>query len=141
LPKALKSIDLKEAQNLISVIVKQASKDGGSPVAVAVVGIDGRLVAFAAMDGVMPLSTSLARKKAYTAIVGRRDTNYWDGKNFSSGDGSFVCLGGGAIIEILSKETKNPQKLIIGAVGISGRTSEQDQSLANRGKNEVYANT
>ena len=132
----LKSMDLRTAQNIIALIVEKAYVDQGDPVAVAVVGNDGRLIAFAAMDGVMPLSIALAQNKAYTALIGSRDTSYWEynfdlkGQNFT--DEKFTCFDGGVLVEIT--EEKQEETYIIGGIGVSGRKSYEDKALAEHGK-------
>ena len=94
--REVKTIDLSDAQVIVNQVLEEAQKNGGDPVAVAVVGSDGRLVAFAAMDGVMPVSVEVAINKAYTAVVGQHDTLFWerapagfDGRNFV--DSKFTC--------------------------------------------------
>ena len=94
----------------------------------AVVGSNGVMIAFAAMDNVLPASVQVAQNKAYTAVMGGRDTIEWenkphgfDGRNFT--DPRFTCFGGGVILT-------TDDGIIIGAIGVSGRTSKDDDILA-----------
>jgi len=135
-------ISLKAALSVIGFVVSLASQDlgkkEGGPIAVTLVGADGRRIASASMEGVMPVSVGLDENKAYTAILGQRSTLEWeekglDGRNFT--DTRFTCFGGGVPIKIKGK--------IIGAVGVSGRHSSkkdlpadaplQDHELALQG--------
>lgn len=104
----------------------------GQPIAVAVVGFDGRLVSFMAMDGVMPVSIQLAQDKAYTAIISQSPTSRWENKEKTEGldisnfnDPRFTAFAGGVLI----KDPSTNQ--IIGAIGVSGRTSKEDEAIAD----------
>lgn len=117
---------LEDAMRAIKEVIEAAKKDLGSekgqPVAVAVMGSNFKLIAMAAMDGVMPVSVDLCIKKAYTALAGQRDTIEWekeertglDGRNFA--DPNWTCFGGGVLV-------KGHNGKVIGAVGVSGRLS------------------
>lgn len=121
-----KTLNLDDALLIIGAIRREAekavSKDRDKPVAIAVIGLDGRLIAFAAMDGVTPVSIQLAINKAHTAIVGTRDTVEWEGmgvdaQNFT--DPQFTCFGGGVLI-------RDRKGKVVGAIGVSGRKSKKD---------------
>ena len=118
-------IKLEEAQ----LIVEAATVAAKAPVAVAVVGLDGNLIAFVAMDGVMSASKKLAADKAYTAIMTDRDTMAWetrekpiDVSNFN--DSRLTFIGGGVLIK--------RGDYLIGGLGISGERggSSKDHDLA-----------
>lgn len=128
MPVKLFSISNTEATKIITAIIEKAGTDGGSPVAVAVVDYAGRLVAFSAMDNVMPACIKLAQSKAYSAIVGKRDTIHWastkkneffidfDMRNWT--DDNFTGFTGGIVIYADDK--------IIGGIAVSGRKGKQD---------------
>jgi uncharacterized protein GlcG (DUF336 family) len=135
------SVSLEEAFKLVSSIVEKAKEDGGLPVAVAIANASGRLIAFAAMDGVIPACIKLSQSKAYSAVMGNKDTKFWaalaekqtyDMANWT--DENFSGFTGGIIIEYEGK--------VIGGIGVSGRkgcmastdTSWQDEELATFGK-------
>jgi uncharacterized protein GlcG (DUF336 family) len=146
--RTIESITLDEASQIVLRIIKEAREDGGSPVAVAVTDAVGRLIAFAAMDGVMPASIKLAQSKSYSAVVGQRDTINWasfpkseteidfDMRNWT--DENFSGFTGGVVIT----ETKG---IVIGGIGVSGRkgkmnsadTLKQDNELAAFGKSVI----
>lgn len=119
-------ITLDHALRIVNLVVNEARRDGGKPIAVTVVGADGRRIASASMDGVMPVSIGLAENKAYTAIQGQRPTLEWeemklDGRNFT--DPRFTCFGGGVpIMEDVPTAVTGEN---IGAIGVSGRHSNR----------------
>lgn len=149
MPISILSISQAEATRIVTAILEKAATDGGSPVAVAVVDYAGRLVSFTAMDQVMPASIKLAQSKAYSAVVGKRDTGNWaamkknadyvdfDMRNWT--DENFSGFTGGIIISIDNQ--------IIGGIGVSGRkgkcadgdTSLQDTELAEYGRNFLHS--
>ena len=145
MPIQILSVNQAEATRIVAAILEKAATDGGSPVAVAVVDSAGRLMAFSAMDYVMPASIKLAQSKAYSAVVGKRDTGQWaamkksdehvdfDMRNWT--DENFSGFTGGVIISVDNQ--------IIGGVGVSGRKGKsdgphslmQDTELAEYGRN------
>ncbi|HDH31307.1 MAG TPA: heme-binding protein [Candidatus Wolfebacteria bacterium] len=138
--RTLKTLTLDEAQQIIHHINNEATHDNGAPVSIAVVGVDGELTAFAAMDDVMPASRQIAVNKAKTAIAGRRDTLYWeikkekfpafDGRDFT--DVNFTCFAGGVVI------LKNNS--FVGAIGVSGRKSKREIESGRSQDHELAVN-
>ena len=148
MPIQILSISHTEATEIVASIIQKAGTDGGSPIAVAVVDYAGRLVAFTAMDNVMPASIKLAQSKAYSAVIGKKDTVNWastkknpecidfDMRNWT--DENFTGFAGGLVIRCNNQ--------IIGAVAVSGRNGKmkdgdvlmQDTELAEHGKNYIH---
>jgi uncharacterized protein GlcG (DUF336 family) len=100
-------------------------------VSVAVVDGGGHLVAFTRMDGAEIAGPVLARDKAYTAVAHRIETAQLAqlvapgaelaGMNTADG-GRYVCFGGGIPFRSAGR--------VVGAVGVSGGTAEQDVACA-----------
>jgi len=112
------TLTLVEAEHVVDAVQNQGFGDAGAPIAVAVVGSDGRLISFAAQDGVLHGSIDIAQHKAYTAVVLQRDTldhhRAVPPKNPANyGDPKICFMAGGVVIRVKGK--------IIGAVGVSGR--------------------
>lgn len=144
MPKEILSITLSKARLIIDSIIDIAKKDGGKPVAVTVVVAVSRIIAFAAMDGVVPASIKLSQSKAYSSVIDQTDTILWasipkqtevvdfDMRNWT--DENFSGFTGGVVIK--SGDT------IIGGIGVSGRRGKkgnddvimQDNELAEYGK-------
>ncbi|PKU24083.1 GlcG/HbpS family heme-binding protein [Telmatospirillum siberiense] len=101
------------------------------PMAVALVDAEGGLLSFSRMDGTLPVSTELAVSKAYTAAVLRMATHEL-GPLAQPGaalygiqnghDGKIVLFGGGYPLVT--------QGRVIGALGVSGGTVEEDMRVA-----------
>jgi uncharacterized protein GlcG (DUF336 family) len=100
-------------------------------VSVAVVDGGGHLVAFTRMDGAEIAGPVLAHDKAYTAVAHRIATaeltvpvapgGELAGMNSADG-GRYVCFGGGLPFWSAGR--------VVGAVGVSGGTSDQDVRCA-----------
>jgi len=130
--RTLTTIDLAQARRIVDRGLQLAASDGGKPVVIAVTDHGGDLVAFARMDGAPLRSVRIAINKAYTAArvlastqelaarlrEGGRDVLVY-------GDPAFTLFPGGAPVRA-GAET------VVGAVGISGRSAEDDQALADR---------
>ncbi|GGA74932.1 hypothetical protein GCM10011369_15990 [Neiella marina] len=121
-------ISFSQAQAVYHAALKLAA-DKQVAVAVAVVDAHGELVCYGKMDGVAFHAGVLAQNKAYTAARDRqptanlaqwaqqtgKDLGYWS-------DPKFTGIGGGMPIAIDGQ--------VVGAIGISGMSEEDDASLA-----------
>lgn len=114
------------AEILVSVAEAEAS-NMAVPVAIAVVDAEGGLQLFKRMDGTLPASTELAVSKAYTAAVLRMPTHEVGELAQPGGmlygiqqthNGRIILFGGGYPLCIKGQ--------IVGAIGVSGGTVEQD---------------
>ena len=101
----------------------------------AVVDRAGVLVAFMRMDGAAPLTARMAINKAYTAIDWGRDTKVVRETFFTGeakrdvawfGEPRHAPIPGGVLL-------KAKEGTIVGAVGSSGRTADEDEELAQVG--------
>jgi glc operon protein GlcG len=125
------TIDMAEARRILDEGLRRAAGDGGKPVVVAVADAHGDLVMLGRMDGAPVRSIRIAVNKAYTAARALTTTEELAGRLKEAGrdvlvygDPSFTLFPGGAPIKA--------QEAVIGAVGISGRTAEEDQTLADQ---------
>jgi len=99
-------------------------------VSVSVVDEGGRLVAFGRMDRSRPMSVDISINKAYTAAsfqvpttdLGSVSGQSWFQSLIVSSQGKIIAVAGG--LPILG------EPLVVGAVGVSGGTDEQDQECA-----------
>lgn len=99
----------------------------GIAVTAAVVDEGGRLIAVGRMDKARPLSLDVAINKAYTAAQFQQPTSElaaqaqesWFTSLVASTQGKVMGVGGGLPIE--------EEVAIIGAVGVSGGTADQDE--------------
>jgi len=103
----------------------QCEADGNS-VSVAVVDRAGRLRVFLQADKANPHNLELARRKAYTARTFGRTSAEWAKRTAETPElADVIALRGGVPIKI-GNET-------IGAVGVSGSSSEGDEKCAMAG--------
>ena len=123
-------ITLAAAKKLIEKIEQEAVRRGKKAV-IAVCGPDGNPIAVHVMDGAFLVSFDVALKKAYTSVAVKMSTMELSklaqpGGTFYGVDkmdgGKIVIFGGGVPL----KSGDN----IIGGLGISGGTGEEDHSLA-----------
>ena len=138
-----KTLSLEGAQRVLDTAIGEATRVGRH-VSVAVVGADGQLKAFAAMDGASILSTETARKKALTVIkVGKATKDFaaelkaemaaepelFHGMLAMDGIATF---GGGVPIRVDGH--------LVGAVAVSGASSADDEAIAHHAARALDSN-
>lgn len=125
------NVSLDQARKALAAALADARRQN-LPMAVAVVDTAGMLVAFERMDNTQTGSVQVAQDKAQSAAMFRRPT-----KAFQD-----AIAGGGAGLRILMLRGANgvegglPLVLdgkIIGGIGVSGGSSEQDGVVAQAG--------
>ena len=121
-------ISLESAKRLIEIIEEEAKRRGKQAV-IAVCGPDGNPIAVHVMDGAFLVSFDVAVKKAYTSVAVKMSTMELStlaqpGGTFYGLDkmegGNIIIFGGGIPIKVGDK--------IIGGLGVSGGTGEEDHS-------------
>jgi glc operon protein GlcG len=118
-------------QEMINGIIISVKKDGGKSVAISICDQGGLVVALIKMDGVPSRCVHLAQHKAYTAARMQTTTEAFMARlsrenlniAYFCDPKLTPCPGG---VPIMTSDGS-----VIGAVGISGRTSEEDHNLAN----------
>ena len=129
------TLGLAESRQALAAMLRKAGEMGGRPVAIAVVDDRGELICFAAQAGVnAALARQNALKKAYTSACMRADTLDFEERARSSpqglagfGNPSLFTGGGGAVVVA-------PDGTILGGLGVSGRTAEEDEEIVQVGK-------
>jgi len=131
-------ITLAEAQKLSEKVRKKASEMGVNAV-VAVANSGGNPVLIECMDDSYIASYDVALKKAFTVVSLKMSTSDLKplaqpgaslyGIQFTNG-GKIIIFGGG-------EPLRNKEGKIIGGLGVSGGTEEQDTALAAYGK-EIF---
>lgn len=129
------TITLEQAQTMIQVARDKGREMGLKPLSVAVLDAGGHLLAFAREDGASPGRFEIARGKAYgclmlgmpgSAILARAEQQpYFVAALNGAYDGKFIPVPGGVLV--LQGEA------IIGAVGVTGDTSDNDAAVAVAG--------
>jgi glc operon protein GlcG len=131
--RTVQTIDYSEAKRAVDLIVEKASQKQKTAV-VAVADSHGDLICFARMDGAPVSSIRVAMNKAWTAArerkstkdIGERVRHPEKGHDIAYyGDPQYVGWGGGIPV------WKNGE--VVGAVAVSGLSSEEDAALAALG--------
>lgn len=124
-------LTLDTAQTLMQRAMAQASQDHGRPICVAVCDDRGLLLAFARMEGAPARSVRIAQGKAYTsarigttteALLARLHREQIEVGYFC--DPELTALPGGSPL-------KDAEGRLVGAIGVSGLTSAQDQAITD----------
>ncbi len=129
-------ITIEQAKEAASAAIAEAKKNSWR-MAIAVVGPDGSLVYFEKLDGTQNASVLLAQAKARTSVLFRRPSKVF-ADQFAAGNTGFmsfpdearpIASEGGIPIIVNGK--------LIGAIGASGGTGQQDGVAATAGANAV----
>ena len=121
-------LDLTRAKTIIAAVEARAAVEGKQAV-IAVAGPDGNPIAVHVMDGAFLVSYEVAVKKAYTAVAVKMSTM----------ELSALCQPGGtfyglqALDKVITFGGGVPlvsEGVIVGAIGVSGGTGEEDHALA-----------
>jgi glc operon protein GlcG len=109
---------------------RAAAKNNQWPVTISVVDDGGHLLGALRLDGCAPASAYIATEKARTAALGRRETKQYEDM-INDGRAAFLsaplsCTLEGGIPLIVDGQ-------VVGAVGVSGVTPEQDAQAARAG--------
>lgn len=127
------NITLEQARNVVDAAIRK-SEELGFKMNIAVVDAGTNLVAFNKMDDAWLGSIDIAQKKARTARYFNMDTgaigelSQPGGSlfNIEHSNNGLITFPGGVLI-------KNSDGAIIGAVGVSGSTVEDDHAVASAG--------
>ena len=131
------NITLKQAEQAVAAAKSKATKLK-TKMNICVVDAGSNLVAFARMDGAWIGSVDISHKKAKTAAWFTMDTAALSplvqpGQplyNIEHSNGGLITFPGGVIIN-------NEAGEIIGAIGVSGSTVENDHAVASAGADAV----
>jgi uncharacterized protein GlcG (DUF336 family) len=126
-------ITLEEAQRILSAAEEKA-RQMGQPMNIAVMDAGRSLVAFHRMDGAWVASTDIAIDKAFTS-AGRGLTTRKIGEMAQPGQPLFGIntTNGGRIVIFAGGIPLMRDGEVIGAVGVSGGTVDEDEEVAEAG--------
>ncbi len=126
-------VTLEEARRVIAAAEKKA-EEIGQPINIAVADAGGNLVAHVRMDGAWIGSIDISIKKAYTSRafdIATKDLaeHSQSGSQFfgihASNNGRIMIFAGGIPLKRDGK--------VVGAIGVSGGSGEQDHTVAEAG--------
>jgi uncharacterized protein GlcG (DUF336 family) len=126
-------VTLEEAQKILSAAEDKA-RQMGQPMNVAVMDAGRNLVAFHRMDGAWVASTDIAIDKAFTS-AGRGLTTRKIGEMAQPGQPLFGIntTNGGRIVIFAGGVPLMRDGEVIGAIGVSGGTVDEDEEVAEAG--------
>jgi uncharacterized protein GlcG (DUF336 family) len=126
-------ITLEEARRIISAAEEKAGQMG-QPMNIAVMDAGRNLVAFHRMDGAWVASTDIAIDKAFTS-AGRGLTTRRIGEMAQPGQPLFGIntTNGGRIVIFAGGVPLTRDGEVIGAIGVSGGTVDEDEEVAEAG--------
>jgi uncharacterized protein GlcG (DUF336 family) len=131
------NITLEQAENAIAA-AKEKAAEINTKMDICVVDAGANLTAFARMDGAWIGSIDISLKKARTAAFFTMDTADLSDAvqpgaplyNIEHSNGGLITFPGGVVI-------KNDEGTIIGAIGVSGSSVEDDHEVALAGANAI----
>jgi uncharacterized protein GlcG (DUF336 family) len=133
-------LDVSDAMDALDAMVKAAPQQSQSPMAMAVVDANGDLMGFMRMDGTPPHSMRFATGKAYTAARMRTDVSDFaellksrGGTVANLGDPRLISARGGGVVIAAPGDGG-----ILGGIGVSGGTFEEDEAVARRGLAAIH---
>ena len=123
------SINLETARTVATAAIAEAARNGWT-VAVAIVDAGGDLVYFERLDGTQVASSQISQDKARTAARFKRPSKQFED---ALAGGRLAILGLAGITPLEGGIPLILDGKIVGAVGVSGVTSQQDGVCAQAG--------
>ena len=130
------TLTLAQANQIIAAAIAKSKEAGYQPMGIAVLDASGNLKAFASEDGASMFRFDIARAKAWGAVgmgVSSRALSQRakDNPNFfvslaATSEGKFLPQTGAVVIKDASGQ-------VIGAVGASGGTGDEDEAICIAG--------
>ena len=99
-------------------------------VAIAILDDGGHLLHFTRMDGATPANAAIALEKARTSALSRRTSGNWE-ERIKAGRTSMLKMPG--ILPVQGGVPIIAEGTCIGAVGVSGVQSHEDEQIAQAG--------
>lgn len=124
-------ITLEQARKVLATAETESRKNNLN-MGIAIVDAGGHLVLFQRMDGAQFVSENVAREKAWSAVAYKRQTKAFEDRLAKGGAElrilqlhGVVAADGGELIVVDGK--------VIGAIGVSGSSAENDGMVARAG--------
>ena len=128
------ALSLAQTRRAMDAMLDQAILEPGRPLAIAIVDDAGRMLSYARMDNCRALPQRMAVSKAYTAAMSGQDSDAYakrlknEGRNIADfGDPQLVTVQGAVVARDPATD------LVLGAIGVSGLTAQEDEDLARVG--------
>jgi uncharacterized protein GlcG (DUF336 family) len=129
-------LTLAQANSIITAALAKAKESGYQPMGIAVLDAAGNLKAFASEDGASMFRFDVARGKAWGA-VGMGVSSRTLGERAKGNPNFFVALAATSQGKFLPQTgavlIKDAQGTVLGAVGASGGTGDEDEAICMAG--------
>ena len=127
-------IGLREVRRAMNAMLNKATDEPDRPVAIAIVDDSGNLLNYARMDGCRTNPQTFAIRKAYTSAMSGRDSAGYaeqlkaQGRSVSDMGNPNLVSAQGAVAVL------HPTSgAVLGAIGVSGLSAQEDEDLARLG--------
>lgn len=126
------TLTLALAQSLIERCLSHGSEKGLKPLTVAVIDAGGHLKALARQDGTSTLRAEIAQSKAKGAVAMGLGSRALQARAEAQPYfiGAIATLAGGALVPVPGGVLIRENGTIIGAIGVTGDTSDNDEACA-----------
>ena len=114
----------------ISAAAEKEARANSWNVAIAILDDGGHLLLFSRMDGATPANVGIALEKGRTAAISRRSSGKWD-EIIKGGRTAMLKMPG--ILPVQGGMPIVADGNCIGAVGVSGVQSHEDEQIAQAG--------
>ena len=128
------TLSLKQVRNAINAMLDKAEAEPDRPLAIAIVDAEAKLLAYARMDHCRALPQRMAVSKAYTSAMSGQDSDAYarrlknENRSVADfGDPQLVAVQGAVVVRDPATD------LVLGAIGVSGLTAQEDEDLARLG--------
>lgn len=128
------ALSLAQTRRAMDAMLDQAMREPDRPLAIAIVDDAGRMLSYARMDNCRALPQRMAVSKAYTAAMSGQDSDAYakrlknEGRSIADfGDPQLVAVQGAVVARDPATD------LVLGAIGVSGLTAQEDEDLARVG--------
>ena len=127
--KTRPELTLEDCLKIHAAAEAEARRNGWN-VAIAILDDGGHLLHFVRMDGATPANAGIALEKGRTAAISRRSTGKWQ-EIVKGGRTEMIKMPG--ILPVQGGMPIVADGTCIGAVGVSGVQSDQDEQIAQAG--------
>jgi len=135
----IKRLDIQDARVLIAG-AREKSEEIGVPMCIAITDEGGNLIAFERMDGGKVTSSMIAIDKSFTASAAKKATHEYGAASqpgspaygIGSAIGGRLMVVGGGLPVIVEGE-------VVGGIGVSSGTPDQDRAVAQAGIDSLLA--
>ena len=128
------ALSLPQVRRAMQKMLDHAQQQPDRPLTIAIVDDAGQLLAYACMDNCRALPRRMAVSKAYTSAMSGQDSLAYarrlrdEQRNIADfGDPKLVAVQGAVVVRDPATD------LVLGAIGVSGLTAQEDEDLARLG--------